>query len=127
MGNQSLVGRCFEELSCFACTRTADEFNRMRRAYAMGLALPETLLSVSSREQFDNCGQVEPDERSFARLLHRVSPQVITIARSVDGYMPFHCAERLEAAVLKVLRRTLNRTFDVTYDQGVASISALRA
>ena len=36
-------------------------------------------------------------------------PRVVTIARSTDGYMPWRCAELLEAAVLQ----TLYGNFDI--------------
>lgn len=96
----------------------------LRKAKAVGLSLPEALLAQWSQEA-SGCGDI--DEERLISSLQRVVPHVVTIARSVDGFMPFHCSVQLEAAVLRILHRAFNRTLEVEYLDGAASIDALRA
>lgn len=64
----------------------------------------QALLSVAETHLGDGqrCGVI--DEPRLVEMLRPVRPRVVTIARSVDGYMPWRCAEVLEAAVMRVLQ-----------------------
>ena len=86
-----------------------------------GLSVPEALLSIAQTHAGggEQCGAV--DEEGLARMLSPLRPRVVTIARSVDGYMPWRCAEILEAAILRTVRLAYNRTLRVTYLPGTVA------
>ena len=50
----------------------------------------------------DDVGMDEGQLTALLRLLP--TPAAVTIARSIDGFVPFRCVELLEAAVLRALR-----------------------
>jgi hypothetical protein len=116
---------CKDELTQYARSCTLDERERLRRAHTAGLSVPEALLSIARTHQGEGeqCGTV--DEAKLAAMLRPLNPQVVTIARSVDAYMPWRCGELLEAAVLRVLRLAYNRTLRVSYLPGTVDLQAL--
>merc|ERR1712008_361997 len=76
------------------------------------------------------CGNT--DEHHFAtmlRKLHELSgvemPIAVTIARSVDGFLPLKCAAQLETSVMQSLRLAFNQSLDVEFLPGVAPHAAL--
>ena len=123
--NRSLPARCEAELR--RASRTAEEHARFVLARSLGLTLPEALLAgPRPSEPRVHCGRL--DEAWLADRLRSVPlPAVVTISRSVDGFLPFECAEPLEAAVLRVLRLVFNRTLHVDYLAGTTRGEALRA
>jgi hypothetical protein len=123
--NRTLMDVCKDELTQYARSCTLDERERLRRAHIAGLSVPEALLSIARTHQGEGeqCGTV--DEAKLAAMLRPLNPQVVTIARSVDAYMPWRCGELLEAAVLRVLRLAYNRTLHVSYLSGTVDLQAL--
>jgi hypothetical protein len=78
---------------------------RWRFAKQLGLSLPEAL-SALAPDLDDNPHACDPvDEGQLTALLRLLpTPAAVTIARSIDGFVPFRCVELLEAAVLRALR-----------------------
>jgi len=107
----------------YAHGATEQERRQLRLAHSSGLSVPEALLSIAPTHALhagggddETCGVI--DEHKLAEMLRPLNPRVVTIARSVDAYMPWGCAKILEAAVLRTLRRAYNRTLRVTYLPG---------
>jgi len=88
-------------------------------------ALVAALAPLPSHTPVDQCSM--PDEELLAAWLRPRRPRAVTIARSIDGFMPFACAEPLEAAVLRALKAAFNATLRVEYLPGTAPLEALRA
>lgn len=103
---------------------------RLRFGRALGLSLPEALVAASAPRgstHDDECG-APLDEAKLTDVMSRLPiPSVVTIARSIDGFMPWNCVEPTEAAVLRVLQAAFNRSLDVEYLPGCASGASLRA
>ena len=129
-GNVStLLGRCAHALRRSAPARPPYERLLLRRAHALGLTPPEALLAAAPASgAADSCGRVA--SRRLVRMLRSLwpaRPRLLTIARSIDGFLPFRCAERLEAAVLRAVRMAFNATkLVVEYMPGTAPAEALR-
>ena len=120
-GSHALFEECERQLSRLASSD--EERTRLRLARALGLSVPEALAAVAAFEP--NCAAVE-ESKLTALLSGLPVPTAVTIARSIDGFMPFHCVEPVEAAVLRAVRRAFNRTLAVSYS-GCASTDKLRA
>ena len=123
LSNRTLLELCADQLTQFAQTSSAQDRRRLRRAHDAGLSVPEALLSVARTHQGEQCGVV--DEVRLAEMLRPLRPRVVTIARSVDGYMPWRCAERLEAAIVRVLRLAYNRSLHLDYLPGTVQFEVL--
>ena len=129
-GNAStLLGQCSHALRRAAPARPPFERLLLRRAHALGLTPPEALLAAAPASgEADGCGRVA--SRRLARVLRSLRParpRLVTVARSIDGFLPFRCAERLEAAVLRAVRMAFNATaLVVEYMPGTAPAEALR-
>ena len=125
--NGSKLGLCALALRAAARVRPPVERQRLRRAHALGLSPAEAMLAAApAGAGAAACGRV--DERRLAAWLRPVRPRLVTVARSIDGFMPFYCAEILEAAVLRAVRAAANASaLAVTYLPGTASAEALRA
>ena len=70
------------------------------------------------------------DEARLLAWLLPLRPRLVTIARSVDGFLPFHCTARIEAAVLRVLAAaaaSFNASLKVEHLPGTATGAALQA
>ena len=70
------------------------------------------------------------DEARLLAWLLPLRPRLVTIARSVDGFLPFHCTARIEAAVLRVLAAaaaSFNASLRVEHLPGTATGAALQA
>ena len=119
--NRTLRDFCADQLTLYAHGATEEERRQLRLAHGVGLSVPEALLSIAQTHAGggEQCGAV--DEEKLARMLSPLRPRVVTIARSVDGYMPWHCAEILEAAILRTLRLAYNRTLRITYLPGTVA------
>ena len=114
---------------------------RLRFAKQLGLSLPEALSALAPHLD-DNPHACDPvDEGQLTALLRLLpkTPAAVTIARSIDGFVPFRCVELLEAAVLRALRAAFanstasatpgasSRTLTLNYLPGCASSASLRA
>ena len=98
-----LLSRCAVELASQGLS--AEQRARLRFAKQLGLSLPEAL-SALAPDLDDNLHACDPvDEGQLTALLRLLpTPAAVTIARSIDGFVPFRCVEPLEAAVLRALR-----------------------
>ena len=70
------------------------------------------------------------DEARLLAWFLPLRPKLVTIARSVDGFLPFHCTARIEAAVLRVLAAaaaSFNASLKVEHLPGTAMGAALQA
>ena len=121
--NRTLRDFCGDQLTMYAHGATEQERRQLRLAHSSGLSVPEALLSIAPTHALhagggddETCGVI--DEHKLAEMLRPLNPRVVTIARSVDAYMPWGCAKILEASVLRTLRRAYNRTLRVTYLPG---------
>jgi hypothetical protein len=119
-----LLDFCNYELTLYAHSSTEQQRRQLQLGHAAGLSVPEALLSVAPTHQGQQCGVV--DEHRLAEMLHHARPRVVTIARSVDGYMPWRCAELLEASILRTLRLAFtDRILHIDYLPGTVSLDAL--
>merc|ERR1712216_434799 len=125
-GNQSLLECCQQDLSHFLSSNPPSSATRsLDKAHRLGLSSLEALLfAYSSEEPIHGCGHV--DGRELKRLLQHSSPAVVTISRSVDGFLPFHCAAVLEAKLLQILAHAFNRSLSVEYTAGAVPLAALQ-
>jgi hypothetical protein len=132
--NASLLDTCSRALTATPWTHA--QRRKLRLARALGASPAEALLAVGPgaaspaprAHAAQACGA--PDEEMLATWLRPLHRRVVlvTIARSIDGFLPFECAELLEAAVLRALRAAFtNRTLRVEYTTGTAPPEALRA
>ena len=133
-----LLSRCAVELANQHLT--AEQRARLRFAKQLGLSLPEALSALAPQVD-DNPHACDPvDEGQLTALLRLLpTPAAVTIARSIDGFVPFRCVELLEAAVLRSLRAAFanstasathgasSRTLTLNYLPGCASSASLRA
>ena len=70
------------------------------------------------------------DEARLLAWLLPLRPRLVSIARSIDGFLPFHCTARIEAAVLRVLAAaavSVNASLRVEHLPGTATGAALQA
>jgi len=70
------------------------------------------------------------DEARVLAWLLPLRPRLVSIARSIDGFLPFHCTARIEAAVLRVLAAaaaSVNASLRVEHLPGTATGRALQA
>ncbi len=122
---------CAHALAAAARTRPAREAARLRRALAHGMSPAEAMLAAAPRGasgEEEACERV--DERRLLAWLRPLRPRLVTIARSIDGFLPFHCTAQLETAVLRVLAAVaaaFNASLRVEHLPGTASGAALRA
>jgi hypothetical protein len=133
-----LLSRCAVELASQGLS--GEQRARLRFAKQLGLSLPEALSALAPHLD-DNPHACDPvDEGQLTALLRLLpSPAAVTIARSIDGFVPFRCVELLEAAVLRALRAAFanstasatpgasSRTLTLNYLPGCASSASLRA
>jgi len=101
-------------------------FGDVNFRHAAGLSVPEALISVAPTHwgEGQQCGAVNEDR--LAEMLRPMRPRVVTIARSIDGYMPWRCAELLEAAILRTLRIAYSdHALHVDYLPGTANMDVL--
>ena len=83
---------------------------------------------TSERASGRACERV--DEVRLLAWFLPLRPKLVTIARSVDGFLPFHCTARIEAAVLRVLAAaaaSFNASLKVEHLPGTATGAALQA
>ena len=97
-------------------------------ALTLSLALSPTLTLTLVKAGEEACQRV--DEARLLAWLLPLRPRLVTIARSVDGFLPFHCTARIEAAVLRVLAAaaaSFNASLRVEHLPGTATGAALQA
>ena len=127
--NRTLLDFCNDELTLYAHSSTEQQRKQLQLGHAAGLSVPEALVSVAPTHYLhpgQHCGVI--DEHRLAEMLRHVRPRVVTIARSVDGYMPWRCAELLEASILRTLRLAFaDRTLHIDYLPGTVSLDVLRS
>ena len=121
---------CAHALAAAAHTRPARERARLRRALSHGLSPPEAMLAAAPGGEAGEEACERVDEARLLAWFLPLRPKLVTIARSVDGFLPFHCTARIEAAVLRVLAAaaaSFNASLKVEHLPGTAMGAALQA